>query len=338
VVINNSYMIKYISEKFPELCIVDTFASMDFSDLFVYGDTKKQKIVIYDEENFEINNKKNFKLPKKLHEDDNIYIIKTPVGLKKYNYKNVVLSVYFDILEDLFSLSLIEEKELNDLISNNENKYTFLSLNNTVNINKFKLIKELSKNNLLEKAYVSFGEYKKNNFRLTTEEKKFLKISDYTNRYKIFEKPPERVCHTFRNVECSANFINNFYIKKNMSTNIALMQETFLHRYYPCEKTFLPFFTQKIPIILSAENSMLELKKQGFDIFEDMVDFSYDSEKEKEKRVKKCVNNNLDLLRTGIQTNKKIKERFDFNFFHLKIFFQNQLELLENDIKSCLRK
>ena len=355
--INNSYLIKYISEKFPELCIIDSFSRK----FYVHGKIENQKIIIFDEEDYELDNKVKLNLPKKIMEKDSVFITKTPKGLSNYNFKNKVISTYFDIMEDFFALSHLEQKDLDILSSENKNQYTFLCLNNNPKLNRIKLIYKLAKKDLLKNSYTSFGEMnfveeklyfekiksKKINHQqrysgysriIPEHQKQFIKYSDYDIKYNTTKYHPEKAFHTFGDIQCTTNFLNYFDIKENMDSNIVLIEETFLHTYYPCEKTFLPFFTQKIPIVISSHNAMSEIKKEGFDIFEDIVDFSYDSEENIDKRIERCVEDNEELLRTGIQNSKELKERFDYNFFHLKTFFEKQLKLLEDDIRSLLRK
>jgi hypothetical protein len=83
------------------------------------------------------------------------------------------------------------------------------------------------------------------------------------------------------------------------------------------EKSFRSFYFMQLPIFIATHNHVKYLRKQfGFDMFDDVIDHSYDLENDDEKRMVlvlneiKRLNNNKDLV---IKFYKNNKDRFDKN-------------------------
>jgi hypothetical protein len=83
------------------------------------------------------------------------------------------------------------------------------------------------------------------------------------------------------------------------------------------EKSFRSFYFMQLPIFVATHNHVKYLRKQfGFDMFDDLIDHSYDLEKHNEKRMKmvlgeiKRLNDNKDLV---IDFYKNNKNRFEKN-------------------------
>ena len=85
--------------------------------------------------------------------------------------------------------------------------------------------------------------------------------------------------------------LKNFYRKiLNLITeNVSGYDDSNNERYKTItftEKTWVPFKTHQIPILISLPNSLDILRKLGFDLFDDFVDHSYDKEQDHRKRIK----------------------------------------------------
>jgi len=83
------------------------------------------------------------------------------------------------------------------------------------------------------------------------------------------------------------------------------------------EKSYRSFYFMQLPIFIATHNHVKYLRKQfGFDMFDDLIDHSYDLEKDDEKRMKlvleeiKRLNDNKDLV---IEFYKNNKDRFEKN-------------------------
>ena len=102
------------------------------------------------------------------------------------------------------------------------------------------------------------------------------------------------------------------------------------------EKSYRAFYFMQLPIFVAAQNHVKYLKTRfGFDLFDDLIDHSYDSEPDSKKRMLlvlneiKRLNDNKDLV---IDFYKKNKSRFEKN---LKIILN---EYDSNDIISYFKK
>jgi hypothetical protein len=95
------------------------------------------------------------------------------------------------------------------------------------------------------------------------------------------------------------------------------------------EKSFRSFYYMQLPIFVATYEHLAYLRKQfGFDMFDDLIDHSYDLEKDHLKRMKmvleeiKRLNDNKDLV---IDFYKNNKDRFEKNLNLFKnIYKQNQ--------------
>lgn len=111
------------------------------------------------------------------------------------------------------------------------------------------------------------------------------------------------------------------------------------------EKSFRPFYFMQLPIYVATYEHVKYLKKRfGFDMFDDLIDHSYDLEKDNQKRMKmvfeeiKRLNDNKELV---IDFYKKNKNRFEKNltlFQHIYKkeetinFFKNlSTKIIKND-------
>tara|TARA_B100001939_G_scaffold188055_2_gene161989 strand:- start:1066 stop:2361 length:1296 start_codon:yes stop_codon:yes gene_type:complete len=87
---------------------------------------------------------------------------------------------------------------------------------------------------------------------------------------------------------------------------------------HPTEKSFRPFFHYQIPIFVSTPNHVKYIKeKYGFDMFDDLVDHSYDSIKDDKDRFKFVMNEIKKLNQNPhsfyYQYFRKNKHRFENN-------------------------
>jgi hypothetical protein len=80
------------------------------------------------------------------------------------------------------------------------------------------------------------------------------------------------------------------------------------------EKTIKPFLAGQIPIFIGPLNLEKELRKLGFDLFDDLIDYSFESEKDAYTRLKLKMDEFQKILDTDISEYRKIhSSRFDNN-------------------------
>jgi len=80
------------------------------------------------------------------------------------------------------------------------------------------------------------------------------------------------------------------------------------------EKTIKPFLAGQIPIFIGPPNLERELRKLGFDLFDDLIDYSFESEKDTYTRLKLKMDEFQRILDTDIFEYRKLNSsRFDNN-------------------------
>ena len=157
--------------------------------------------------------------------------------------------------------------------------------------------------------------------------KKGIKYSKYeTNKKSWLNKEDNRNIVQKLTPECFTNCYINIITETWQSTN----------EIHISEKSFRPFYFMQLPIFVATHNHVKYLKNRfGFDLFDDLIDHSYDSEPDWKKRMLlvldeiKRLNNNKELV---IDFYKKNKDRFENN---LKIILN---EYKSNDTISYFKK
>ena len=117
-------------------------------------------------------------------------------------------------------------------------------------------------------------------------------------------------------IDTEVSYSNNAY--KNSYINI--VTETNFDKndiILTSEKSFIPLFFSQIPIIMASTNHIKKIKdRYGFDFFDDIVDHSYDSELDPNKRFKMIIDEILRLNNKKeeiVNFFKNNKSRFDRN-------------------------
>lgn len=88
------------------------------------------------------------------------------------------------------------------------------------------------------------------------------------------------------------------------------------------------------PIWISGKGTVTWLRKHGFDVFDDIVDHSYDTVQDPVIRMQNCVKNNINLFQNYNETKElwtKNKHRFQKN---VDCFFNLQYEILKSSRKK----
>jgi hypothetical protein len=111
---------------------------------------------------------------------------------------------------------------------------------------------------------------------------------------------------------------------------VNIITETFFDspEIHISEKSFRPFYFMQLPIFVATYEHVKYLKKRfGFDMFDDLIDHSYDLEKDYQKRMKmvlteiKRLNDNKELV---IDFYKKNKNRFEENLNLFQQIYKKQ--------------
>ena len=101
------------------------------------------------------------------------------------------------------------------------------------------------------------------------------------------------------------------------------------------EKSIMPYAVQRIPLILGNKNVNKKYKNDGFDIFDDIVDYSYDSmDFDDIQKPYIMIKNNEKLLKNGVDLDK-IKPRLEKNYnFLINDWVDNKIDNLIKEIKK----
>jgi hypothetical protein len=101
--------------------------------------------------------------------------------------------------------------------------------------------------------------------------------------------------NTYRGTENDENFVRLGKIYGSCAVNI--VTET-LYDHAPglfCEKTLFAMLAEQIPIVIGSQGLVASLRDRGFDMFDDLVDTSYDC-LPNETRLTAALESNQDLI------------------------------------------
>jgi len=96
------------------------------------------------------------------------------------------------------------------------------------------------------------------------------------------------------------------------------------------EKTIKPFIAKQIPIFFALPGHLNVLRNLGFDLFDDLIDNSYDTEMNHVKRLDLILNELQRLMHVDlVEFKNKNKNRFDSNFKLLDTLTQRGQNLIK---------
>ena len=108
------------------------------------------------------------------------------------------------------------------------------------------------------------------------------------------------------------------------------------------EKTFKAFALRQIPIWVAVPGLVEEVRKLGFDLFEDIVDHSYDQIQDPDQRRQKIVETVIDLdqrysFDDCVKMKQQLQPRFEHNcklLSHLKSVVGDQIQSAINSYQN----
>ena len=125
---------------------------------------------------------------------------------------------------------------------------------------------------------------------------------------------------------------NNSLVNKYQTSFLEFVTETSYNEqsFNVTEKFSHTIFGYNIPIFVSSPGYVDFIRSMGFDVFDDIVDHSYDEVPDKIERLNKLVNDNIELI-----TSDRLeclfsenKSRFDNNYYkvvnELGSFYRNR--------------
>lgn len=344
---NNSWMARFLVDIFPSVGVVDLFGTDYPSRIFIRNQSTKNIFIMDDEcAGFRTNSHVSFLEDifsnYKINPKESVFICKTDIlsqALQNRGFKSFSFPFY-DILEDCWTINLLQKSNPVNIQFLENSNYNYFCLIRRLSPERDLLLRALHRKNLIKGNFVT-----ENNHRAADVEPSYV-YSDvqYENDLSHYSQDAltacfERLGTEVNGVPATANFANYIYINNNIGGYINLAVETVIDRFYPCEKTVLPFFTKRIPLIISSKGSSKIMQDQGFDIFADIINISFDNETSNFNRIVKAVKHNSNVLSSFKEQGftKDIRKRLEYNFDYISNnWFTTKLEELKNTVESKL--
>jgi hypothetical protein len=256
-----------------------------------------------------------------LNEDD-FYYINNNTKLKEYTH---ILNTKINVYTSTFIFELIASKlNRNESVFKPNKEFLFSCHNRATRKHRVETLCFLKKYDILKNTdwtYVDpdlrIKDFQPGNltgyFTFVADEIDFFKKTGLKySKYEVHKT-------NWLEIESGANIIDK--ISEECFTNcyINIITETFFDspEIHASEKSFRAFYFMQLPIFVATYGHVQYLRKRfGFDMFDDLIDHSYDLEKDAQKRMKmvfeeiKRLNNNK---KSVISFYKKNKDRFEKN-------------------------
>ena len=265
------------------------------------------------------------------------------------NYvKNV--DTYFKVLHsfDLVFYAFLNEHSDNNLHNKKQifaNQNGFISLNNSCRIHRVLLFLEFLKRKIdIESCSFLFSTGGPNGSKFNQEvyydtihnllEANLINDSDV--KLLKSHKLPKNLDVDLSDYSYIDNQINDVFTKiLNLSTEnvmgLTIGDESPYGLITFTEKIIKPFLAKQIPLFIALPGLQNELRKIGFDLFDDLIDSTYETEKDHFKRIKLTIDELEKLLKIDLVQYKKINQnRFDYNFNLLDKLVESGREKLKS--------
>lgn len=216
---------------------------------------------------------------------------------------------------------------------------TFNFLNRKWNSGRLHAIEHIIKHHgmIIDHGYISanmFSYY--NNFQGFNLDKDFLEF------YNSHGVPYEAIAADLQGVPVSVNVQNYFYIAERIPGHVSLQIDSFdigdKHRVVMSEKPLMPVITEQIPMIVGVNpGTIAHLRNIGVDVFDDIIDHSYDLKPEYYNRIETCLDDNINVLMNSTLSSSLQKRFFNnYNFIRYE-FLPTETRKLYNLIESNIK-
>jgi hypothetical protein len=166
--------------------------------------------------------------------------------------------------------------------------YLYINLNNKSRYHRCLMMEKLCENNLMSYGLNSWNKLSNEYYGAISD----LYITYGSFNFKCWE---ERVIN-IDNYGIDKTIVDE-YTKELIQPNalFALVTETYHRTNFITEKTFRPILLEQPFIVLGGKNQNYELLNLGFELYDEVFDYSFDLEDSLEKRVDGVINNLLRL-------------------------------------------
>ena len=214
-------------------------------------------------------------------EEKNIYFLVNnwKIDLYKKKYKSKI-NYHKPIFLHQVHSKILQTNEV-DFIK--DKKFSFMCHNNKMWIHRYLIVSLLHHNSFLDDTDFSVIDYNKdfeikdflNKKELEKYSESLMYIKSLKNKRSYFEK----------NLDC----IDSNYIEKKTfeQSFVNIVNETDFddNTIHITEKSLKPFYYYQYPIFVAPYQHCKYLRDYGFDFFDDIIDHSYDNEKNNKKRI-----------------------------------------------------
>lgn len=222
------------------------------------------------------------------------------------------INFYFPFYQSIEHSKILQKKKVE--YSDKDKSFLFMCHNNKMWNHRLSTIVLLKENNLLEKV-----DYSCIDFSVSDDSDSFIKalksdsktfIDSYDSIIEEGSKLSFYEKDKFQKNEIDSGIIdvNTF---KNSYVNIVTETDFTENVIHITEKSLKPFYYYQIPLIVAPYNHLKALREiYDFDFFDDLIDHSYDYEKNPVKRIKLIFNeinkikNNPDVIKDFYKWNK----------------------------------
>jgi len=192
----------------------------------------------------------------------------------------------------------------------------YISLNNNDRYHRAMLIDSLCENNLLKYGYISWLKIN-NSYKWNCWEQKIINLDKEIIKEHLeqYETPLEY---------------------KKVLVNI--ISETSISALFLTEKTFVSILLKQPFLILGARNIHQLLVEYGFQLYDEIFDYSFDNYDSLDERIHGIIENLLKLKdKNYFHLRDLITSKVEFNFDHAKNIIDNKL-FIPNEIKILLNE
>lgn len=202
----------------------------------------------------------------------------------------------------------------------NEIIYPVSSLNSVPKIHRIMFMNNLYKLGIQSKVYHSFL-YKSQPHSVDHLESDTFKheVNKWRQEYNYFFNNVRHHCPIYADDRYLDVYTNDHSIDSPAYNQTALniVTESDYNINFFSEKTWKPIYAQQLFIHIGAQNNIKYLRKFGFDVFDDLIDHSYDTEPDLSRRVALAMAEVSRLLPDIIDIHQATAARRRANLAHL---------------------
>jgi hypothetical protein len=232
---------------------------------------------------------------------------------KKIFYKDYDI-FYYDSYELVYWYKVKNLKPL-EFKNKYDRKYVFSFLNGTLNgrPHRYKMLKKILLNtNLVDISLIS-------NIDKSTDIL-YMQPIPYNNNENLFSS-------------------DEYYVRDSYVNIISESKcDSYDGAFFITEKSIKPFVLQQIPIFLGPTNIANHFKKYGFDLFEDIIDHSYDVKEDLDLKIDLIYKELNKIQKLNLfDIFKQIENRLQHNY-NVYLNMISNIDIIENKLKEWILK